>query len=352
MSEVTLDYGRTGYRLSLREEWQVEVLRKKVDKSYSFRDIVSKSDAMRRVIETLPTIAASNSTVLITGESGTGKELVARAIHDLSKRSSGPFVPVNSAGIPDTLMEAELFGYEAGAFTGAVKAKPGRFARAEGGTLFLDEIGELPMHLQAKLLRVLQERVYEPLGSVRPVKADVRIVAATNRDLDERIANDAFRRDLFYRINIFQIELPPLRERTGDIPLLINHFIQLLTAEQDKRIVGLSTRALSIFMHYEWPGNVRELQNAIEHAFILSPGPMIEAGHLPKALIQARIPENTPGTLDDLERSFILSTLEQNNYNREATARKLGIHKTTFFRKVRKLGIQLPEKDGRHSSKK
>jgi len=337
---------------TFRDLRQVEVLRKKVEKSYTFRDIVSKSEAMKRVLETLPTIAASNSTVLITGESGTGKELVARAIHDLSERSSGPFVPVNSAGIPDTLMEAELFGYEAGAFTGAVKAKPGRFARAEGGTLFLDEIGELPMHLQAKLLRVLQEHAYEPLGGIRPVKSDVRIVAATNRDLDERITHDAFRRDLYYRINIFQIELPPLRSRMGDISLLINHFIQRLNAEQNKRIVGLSTRALSILMHYDWPGNVRELQNAIEHAFILSPGPLIDAGHLPKALIPTRIPENTPGTLDDLERSFILSVLEQNNYNREATARQLGIHKTTFFRKVRKLGIQLPDKDGRHSSEK
>ncbi len=334
---------------TFRDLRQVEVLRKKVEQSYTFRDIVSKSEAMQRVLETLPTIAASESTVLITGESGTGKELVARAIHDLSGRVQGPFVPVNCAGIPDTLLEAELFGYEAGAFTGAVKAKPGRFARAEGGTLFLDEIGELPMHLQAKLLRVLQERMYEPLGGLRQVKADVRILAATNRDLDAMIEGGTFRRDLYYRINVFRMELPPLRDRTGDIPLLIDHFIRRLAAERGKRIGGVSTAALSILTQHDWPGNVRELQNTIEHGFVLAPGPVIDVEHLPAAFRPAQPIPSEATTLEDLERAFILAALEKNHYNREATARQLGIHKTTFFRKIRKLGIELPKIDGRSS---
>jgi PAS domain S-box-containing protein len=337
---------------TFRDLRQVEVLRKQVERSYSFHDIVSKSEAMRALLETLPTIAESDSTVLVTGESGTGKELVARAIHDLSGRAKGPFVAVNSAGIPDTLIEAELFGYEAGAFTGAVKAKPGRFARAGGGTLFLDEIGDVPMHLQAKLLRVLQDRVYEPLGGVQPVQADVRIVAATNRDLDEMVTRGNFRRDLFYRINVFEIELPTLRERIGDIPLLIDHFIRRLSAERDKRIVGTSREALSILMHHDWPGNVRELQNAIEHGFVLAPGPLIGAEHLPTGLKPTDAATADAATLEDVERSFILSALEKNNYNREATARQLGMHKTTFFRKVRKLGIELPRTDGRSSHEK
>jgi PAS domain S-box-containing protein len=334
---------------TFRDLRQVEVLRKKVQESYTFRDIVSKSAAMREVLEKLPAIAAADSTVLLTGESGTGKELVARAIHDLSERAQGPFVPVNSAGIPDTLMEAELFGYEAGAFTGAVKTKPGRFARAENGTLFLDEIGELPMLLQAKLLRVIQERTYEPLGGVQLVRANVRIVAATNQDLDQMVAKRAFRGDLYYRINVVRIELPPLRERTGDIPLLTDYFIRSMSAERSKRIGGISPKALSILMQHDWPGNVRELQNAIEHGFVLAPGPWIDVEHLPASLTPASVARSDDVTLEDAERSFIISALERNHHNREATARQLGIHKTTFFRKVRKLGIQLPQTDGRSS---
>jgi PAS domain S-box-containing protein len=337
---------------TFRDLRQVEALRKEVEKSYTFRDIVSKSEAMRGVLEIIPTVAAADTTVLVTGESGTGKELVARAIHDLSGRAGGPFVPVNSAGIPDTLMEAELFGYEAGAFTGAVRAKPGRFARAEGGTLFLDEIAELPMQLQAKLLRVLQERTFEPLGGVKQVKADVRIVAATNRDLGDMVTSGTFRQDLFYRINVFQIELPPLRERSGDIPLLVDHFIGQLSAEQGKRIGGTSSGALSLLMQHDWPGNVRELRNAIEHGFVLAPGPLIEVQHLPASLRPVGAPASDAETLEDVERRFMLSVLESNDYNRTATARQLGIHKTTFFRKVRKLGIQMPRRDGRSSSRK
>jgi len=206
----------------------------------------------------LPTIAASDSTVLITGESGTGKELIARAIHNHSQRAKKSFVAVNCGGFPDTLIESELFGYEAGAFTGASKPKPGRFALAQGGTLFLDEIGDLPPLLQVKLLRVLQEKTYEPLGGVKTLKADVRIVAATHHDLEEMVKEGRFREDLFYRINVIRIELPPLRERREDLPLLINNFINRFSTLQDKTVTGVSPEALILLMSYSYPGNVRE----------------------------------------------------------------------------------------------
>ncbi len=340
---------------TFRDLRQVEALRRQVAQRYGFKDIISRSAAMRRVLETLPTIAESESTVLITGESGTGKELVAQAIHDLSGRSDGPFVAVNAAGIPDTLMEAELFGYERGAFTGAVKAKPGRFARAEGGTLFLDEIGDLPLHLQAKLLRVLQERTYEPLGGVRTLKANARIVAATNRDLGAMTADGSFREDLYYRFNVFEIAIPPLRERMEDVPLLVEHFVRTLSVVQDKNIAGVSPEVLAILMAHDYPGNVRELKNVVEHGFVLSPGSMIRPEHLPPALKSATTssgegPSESSGSLEDLERHYILAALRHNDNNRLATARQLGIHKSTLFRKIRKLGIALPATDGRAKS--
>jgi PAS domain S-box-containing protein len=335
---------------TFRDLRQVEALRKQVEQRYTFGDIISRSAVMRRVLATLPTIAESESTVLITGESGTGKELVARAIHDLSKRARGPFVPVNAAGIPDTLLEAELFGYERGAFTGAVKAKPGRFARAARGTLFLDEIGDLPLQLQAKLLRVLQDRTYEPLGGVSTLTADTRIVAATNRDLAVMTADGRFREDLYYRFNVFEITLPPLRERMEDLPLLVEHFVRTLSAVHGKKIAGVSPEALAILMSHDYPGNVRELKNVVEHGFVLSPGTMIRPEHLPAGLAPAAaaLPATGPHTtLEDLERQHILAVLRQNNNNRLATARQLGIHKSTLFRKFHKLGIQLPDSDGR-----
>ncbi len=332
---------------TFRDLRQIEVLRKRVEDTYTFQDIVSKSPAMARVLGVLPTIAGSDSTVLITGESGTGKELVARALHHLSSRSEEPFVAVNSAGIPDTLMEAELFGYEPGAFTGAVKAKPGRFARADKGTLFLDEIGELPMPLQAKLLRVLQDRFYEPLGSVKPRHADVRLVVATNRNLDEMVAVGTFRKDLFYRVNVFRIALPPLRERREDIPLLIDHFLRKMAAEKDKRVNGVTPHAMSMLLDHDYPGNVRELENVIEHGFVLTPGPLIDVHHLPPGLAAPPAPPAPTTSMKELERQFVVAALERNGYNRTATARQLGMHKTTLFRKFKRLGITPPERDGR-----
>jgi PAS domain S-box-containing protein len=333
---------------TFRDLRQVEALRREVKEKYSFGDIVTKSQRMRAVLEILPTIAHSESTVLITGESGTGKELVARAIHSHSPRSKGPLIAVNSAGIPDTLLEAELFGYEPGAFTGAVKSKPGRFAMAGGGTLFLDEIGDMSFQLQAKLLRVLQEGTYEALGGVRTTKTDVRVLAATNRDLSAMIREGAFREDLYYRLNIFELKLPPLRERMEDVPLLVDHFIQRLSAIQDKGIRGIAPKALRVLMEHDFPGNVRELQNAVEHAFVLSPGTLIRTEYLPEGIRGVEDPYPTDGTtLKDQEKQFILKALARNGYDRVAAAQELGIHKATLYRKIQKFGIQLPRPYGR-----
>jgi transcriptional regulator with PAS, ATPase and Fis domain len=298
---------------------------------------------MLRLLQHIPTIADSESTVLITGESGTGKELTARLIHESSPRSAGPLVAVNSAGIPDTLLEAELFGYERGAFTGAVKSKPGRFALAAGGTLLLDEIGDMPLQLQGKLLRVLQDGSYEPLGGVRTLKADVRVVASTNRDLPAMIRDGKFREDLYFRLNVFELALPPLRERMEDIPLLVDHFLQRHSAVRGKRVDGVSPAALKALLAYDYPGNIRELENAIEHAFVLTPGTLIRPEHLPESLSprEPSIPAEAR-TLDELERHFIENVIRNNGYNRSAAAKELGIHKSTLYRKIRKLGIDLP----------
>ncbi len=316
---------------TFRDLRQVETLRKEVLDSYSIGDIVTRSPKLRAVLELLPTIADSESTVLVTGESGTGKELVARSIHALSPRSQGPLVAVNSAGIPDTLLEAELFGYEPGAFTGAKKSKPGRFALARGGTLFLDEIGDMALPLQAKLLRVLQEGTYEPLGGVRTLNADVRVVAATNKDLQEMIRTGAFRDDLYYRLNVFQVEIPSLRERKEDIPLLVEHFIQRLEAVRGKGIQGVTPRALRALMEFDYPGNVRQLENAVEHAYVLSSGSLVRRQALPEPLRGSVETDAMEGeTLEDMEKRFIQEILRRNDFNRTATARDLGIHKATL----------------------
>jgi PAS domain S-box-containing protein len=324
---------------SFRDLRQVEELRKEAQKKFSYKDILSKSPKIQRILDMLPTIAENESTVLVTGESGTGKELFARAVHDLSARAKKPFIAVNCGGFPETLIESELFGYEAGAFTGANKRKPGRFALAEGGTLFLDEIGELPRLLQVKLLRVLQEKTYEPLGGVQSRKADVRIVAATHQDLAEMVRKETFRQDLYYRINVIKLEIPPLRERMEDVPLLVNHFIQRFSAIHDKEINGLSPEALKLLMGYDYPGNVRELENIIEHGCVLCPGNLIRVRHLPDWLNPSNSPLDAPSSIEDAERQFILSMLEKNGWNILKTAKELKIHKTTLYRKIKKLEI-------------
>jgi PAS domain S-box-containing protein len=341
---------------TFRDLSEVEALRRELDSRFTVGDITSRSPLMQRVFEVLPAIAASPSTVLILGETGTGKELMARTIHSLSPRQGGPFVAVNCGALPDTLLESELFGYKAGAFTGANKNKPGRFSLARGGSLLLDEIGEVSPALQVRLLRVLQERRYEPLGSTRSETADVRIIVATNKDLAEEMRKGAFREDLYYRVNVVRIELPPLRRRKEDIPLLAEQFVERFNRLQDKSIRGVSPEALSLLMAHDWPGNIRELENVIERAFILCRKEHIDIDHLPEELTARSIGADTGTRIrsahDLIDAQAIRAALKRNRYNRSATARELGIHKTTLFRRVKKLGIDLPKKDGRSVGKK
>lgn len=320
-------------------------LKKQLYSSYCFEDVVTKSPAMKSVLDMLPLVAVSQSTVLINGESGTGKELIARAIHNLGPRCKFPFVAINCAALPDTLLESELFGYTRGAFTDAKKDKAGRFARAEKGTLFLDEVGDLSPIIQSKLLRVLQEKEYEPLGSNQPVKANVRIIAATNKDLAREVQRKKFRQDLFFRLNVVNVNLPPLRERREDIPLLINHFIQHFNAVQGRRILRCSERVMAALLHYEFPGNVRELENAIEHAYVVCDSDTIRLDHLPQHIVAAFSQQTPPADnpvrpLDNAESDVISNTLTRNHGNRNATAAELGISRNTLWRKMKKYGIE------------
>ncbi len=331
----------------------VEELRKELAGQGRAGDLVSRSAALRRIFNVLPQVAASNATVLIHGETGTGKELLARAIHSLSPRRQKPFVAVNCGALPETLLESELFGHVKGAFTGADRDRPGRFARAEGGTLFLDEIGDITPALQVRLLRVLQERTYEPVGAERPRCADVRVVAATHRDLPALIRKGVFREDLYYRLNIVALELPPLRRRKEDIPLLVDHFIGRFNRRQDKAVSGVTPEALALLMAHDYPGNVRELENLVERAFVLCPSGAIERRHLPPELTGAEARAAAPpgaglaAQARAAEARAIRETLERCGYNRLAAARALGLHKSTLFRKLKALAIPLPARDGR-----
>lgn len=332
---------------TFRDLSEVEALRQELEGKFRVGDLSSRSPLMQRVFEALPAIAASPSTVLILGETGTGKELVARTIHALSPRHRGPFIAVNCGALPDTLLESELFGYKAGAFTGANKDKLGRFALAMGGTLFLDEIGEVSPALQVRLLRVLQERTYEPLGATRSESTDARIMVATNKDLAEQMRRGLFREDLYYRVNVVRIELPPLRRRKEDIPLLVEQFVARFNRLQRKSVPGIAAEALSLLMAHDWPGNIRELENAIERAFILCTEGPIRIGHLPDELTAHHPAADGRSAHDILDAQAIRAALEHNAFNRLAAARELGIHKTTFFRRMKKLGIALPARDGR-----
>lgn len=338
---------------TFRDLSEVEALRSELEGRFRVGDLVSRSPIMQRVFSSLEPVAASSSTVLILGETGTGKELIARTIHDLSPRKDGPFVAINCGALPETLLESELFGYKAGAFTGACKDKPGRFAQAAGGVLFLDEIGSTSPAMQVRLLRVLQEQVYDPLGSIAPEKADVRIIAATHSDVTEMVRQGTFREDFYYRINIARVELPPLRLRKEDIPLLCLDFIQYFNVLQNKQVEGLASETLSLLMIHSWPGNVRELRNIIERAFIVCHEGLIEPGHLPPDFLGMAnsFAGPTYGGLADaiknLEIQIIRTALSRNRGNRLAAARELGIHKSTLFRKIDKLRIELPARDGR-----
>jgi PAS domain S-box-containing protein len=348
------DGERVGGVETFRDLSQVEQLRKEIEGRYSFADIIGRSPAMRSIFELLPVVAESDSTVLIHGASGTGKELVAHAIHNLSPRADKPFVAINCGALPDTLLESELFGHKAGAFTDARKDKPGRFAVADGGTILLDEIGDVSSAMQIRLLRVLQERVYEPLGSVTSVPVDVRVLTATHHDLRSLVTEGRFREDLYYRINVFKLKLPPVTERREDIPLLIDHFIGRFNTIQNKNVAGVSADVLDLLMRCEYPGNARELENIIEHAFVLCRGGIIELHHLPQEILDSAglrpVPTGSRTSLRAMEAVLIADALRRNDGNRKATAEELGIHPATLRRKIRRLAIDVPAHDGRRRS--
>ncbi|WP_343219524.1 sigma 54-interacting transcriptional regulator [Pseudodesulfovibrio sp. JC047] len=339
---------------TFRDLSEVEALRDELEGRFRVGDLVSRSPLMQRVFSALEPIAASSSTVLILGETGTGKELIARTIHALSDRSDHPFIALNCGALPETLLESELFGYKAGAFTGAQKDKPGRFSLAAGGVLFLDEIGTISPAMQIRLLRVLQEQTFDPLGSVTPEHADVRIIAATNSDLAQLVDEGSFREDFYYRINIARVDLPPLRRRKEDIPLLVMDFIQHFNALQGKKVEGLASETLSLLMMHDWPGNVRELRNAVERAFIVCHEGLIEPTHLPDQFLgpkKTQLPGDAglEATVQTVEKQLIHDAVVRNNGNRLAAAKELGIHKSTLFRKIKQLDIDLPHRDGRSS---
>jgi formate hydrogenlyase transcriptional activator len=305
--------------------------------------IVGQSSALRQVLQLVETVATSDSTVLLLGETGTGKELIARAIHNRSRRKDRAFVKLNCAAIPSGLLESELFGHERGAFTGAITQKIGRIELADQGSLFLDEIGDILLELQPKLLRVLQEREFERLGSTRTKKVDVRVVAATHRNLEEMILEKQFRSDLYYRLNVFPISIPPLRERPDDIPLLVEHFVQQAARKANKMIDTILSETIEALTEYQWPGNIRELENVIERAVILSPGPVLQ---VPLRDLRSRITpgvgSDKPQTLADVEREHIRATLKDTRWvlsGPRGAARRLGMNRSTLHFRMKKLGI-------------
>ena len=321
----------------------IEELRKEIRKTYTFHDIISKNHKILEIFNYLPQIAESDSTVLIEGPSGSGKELFARAIHNLSPRKNHSFIAVNCSALPETLLESELFGYMKGAFTDAKTNKPGRFALAQNGTLFLDEVDSLPSTIQVKLLRVLQEKEYEPLGATESVRSNVRVISATKTDLIPLIDKGIFRDDLYFRLNVIKIKLPPLSERRDDIPLLINFFIERFNKKMGKNIINISDDALRKLMNYDYPGNVRELENIIEHAFVMCKSNEIKIGDLPPHLLTIQdaypINSNRESKFKDVERQIIIKTLQKNNGNKIQTAKDLGLHRSTLWRKIKKYKI-------------
>ena len=330
---------------TFRDLSTIEELKKELSEKYTLGDIISKNHLIHDIFSILPNIAESDSTVLIQGASGTGKELFAKAIHNLGRRKAKPFIKVNCGALPDTLLESELFGYMKGAFTDAKKDKPGRFALANGGTIFLDEVGDMSPSLQVKLLRVLQEKEYEPLGSTSSRKTDVRIIAATNKDLSRLVSEGKFRDDLYYRLNVVRIDLPPLSQRREDIPFLIDAFIQKFNAKMGKQITSVSDQALRLLLNHDFPGNVRELENILEHAFVICGGSRIGVDCLPKELtlkqeetdLSVSVKENHP--FEKAEAEIVKKSLENNRGNRVKAAQELGISRATLWRKIKRYGL-------------
>ncbi len=324
-----------------------QYLQEESEGRYRFADLIGGSEVMSKVFRTIEKIARTDSSVFVWGESGTGKELVARAIHNLGKRKDGPFIKVNCGALTETLLESELFGHEKGAFTGAIKSKLGRFELAHEGTLFLDEIGDVPPSMQVKLLRALQEQEFERVGGEQPVKVDVRVISATNKDLDKEVAEGRFREDLYYRLHIIPVTLPPLRDRREDISLLVQHFIEKLAPRTNPEVTGIADDALGRFMAYGWPGNVRELENVIEQSLVFAEGKQIGVGALP-AVLQTQgdeerleVPKemSLPDILEDLERQLILKAFHKAGGVKTETARLLGIKTSALYYKLDKYGI-------------
>ncbi len=344
---ITKPFKISGLRHTLKKALETKklqqeniLLRKILTERYQFYNIIGRSSKMQAIFDLIEKISRVDSNVLIEGESGTGKELVARAIHFNSHRANGPFVTINCAAIPDNLLESELFGYVKGAFTGATQSKKGLFAEADGGTIFLDEIGDMSLNLQSKLLRVLEEKTIRPLGSNQQIPVNVRIIAATNQDLKKAVEEKKFREDLYYRLNVLNIKLPPLRERKEDIPLLVEHFIKKYSEKYGKKVKGINPRLYSCLESYPWPGNVRELENAIERAVALADGERIEEIDIPVEECKLPQPESEPILildkiipLEELERIYIRKVLELTGGNKGKAAELLGISKRTIYRK-------------------
>ena len=331
---------------TFRDLSTLEQLRREIQSQYTFEDIIGKSEAFQKIFALLPDIAVSESTVLIEGPSGSGKELLARAIHNLSQRRKRPYVVVNCGTLPSNLFESELFGYKRGAFTDAKRDKPGRLTRAEGGTIFFDEIGDLPPETQVKLLRLLQEREYHPLGGVETCQANVRIVAATNRGLSQLVSQGRFRDDLYFRLAVVRLSIPPLCERREDIPYLVAHFVERFNAKQGKRIQGVTPAVMEILMRHDLPGNVRELENIIEYAFVLCHNGLVDVRHLPddlqgRAVLTPGVPEpGHPLPLEQSEADAIRQSLGRNRGHQGRTAAELQVSRTTLWRKMKKFGLR------------
>jgi len=327
-------------RRAVVHEEELLALQSRLECASDFCGIVSKDPRMRMIFRLIEDIAPTDATVLIQGESGTGKELVARAIHLKSPRLDKPFVVIDCSAYPATILESELFGHEKGAFTGAIRQKPGRFEQAHGGTVFLDEIGDIPLSAQIKLLRVLQTQRFERIGGEKTVTVDVRIIAATNKNLLDEVKQGRFREDLFYRLSVIPIDLPPLSRRRNDIPLLANHFMNRFAVAHGKPLEKFSTDAMRLLLDYSWPGNVRELENTIEHAVVLSKGTLIEAANLPEAFRAGssnRI--ERPPTIEDNEKKFLQETMDECGWNKKKAANRLGISRSTLYEKLKRHGI-------------
>ena len=338
-------------KLVVRKELDVQsvrdenrTLKEALGQRYQYRNIIARSAKMQEVLALVERVAPTNSTVLLGGESGVGKDLVARAIHQNSRRASGPFIKINSTAIPDNLFESELFGFEKGAFTGALASKPGKFELADKGTMFLDEIGDVPTPIQVKLLRVLQEREFERLGGTKTLKVDVRLIAATNRDLRAALEQGTFREDLYYRLNVVPIDIPPLRDHKEDIPELANHFLERLTRENEKEVNGITPAAVKLLMDYHWPGNVRQLENTIERAVALTTEPMLDASDFQLEVGQSKtvsasafLPDGM--TLEQWEDEMIRESLRRANGNKSRAARLLGLSRNALRYRLSKLGV-------------